>query len=332
MNPWSRILLAIPLFLVAALPRAATGAASPSVAARPSVRQVLTTLGYRRDAPPEDYALRTIRFQNHRYRALIRIKGGVSRHRIDGMDVTIKGHSQWVRGLFYRDPQRPLYGGIIDDAIYDDSHRRQGFTNAIRGPALLYDALERALAHQKHISVRALGPYLHAHGYIVSGLILPTTNSGDAAYSDLQPSAPVTVDLRLPITVTIRSQGPEGDEGLPLGSIPKGNILALGGPGVHNAWYVTHRQLHFATYVSDKYHPILIRTRSGSVSFYLFIMCELLANMSPAFHDRHEVTGNFVQRLFGRTDNQYQGTTVIPQEWFLQSGPSGTQGVLVGPV
>ncbi|MGH2409002.1 MAG: hypothetical protein ACRDGS_01415, partial [Chloroflexota bacterium] len=312
---------------------ASTSASSPSAVSRPSVRQVLTTLGYRRDAPPGDYTLRTIRFQSHRYGALIRVRGGVSRPRIDGMVVAVKGHSRWVRGLFYRDPQRPSYGGIIYDAIYDDSHRRQGFTNAMRGPTLFYKALERAIARQKHISIRALGPYLHSRGYVVSGLILPTTRSGNAAYSVLQPSAPVTIDLRLPITVTVRSNGPQGDEGLPLRSIPSRNILTLGGPSVHNAWYVMHRQLHFVTYEYLKGHPILIRVRSGGESAYLFLMCELLAHMSRAFHDRHKVTGNFIQRLMGKTDNQYQpGNTIIPQGWFIQMGPSGSQGVLVGPI
>ncbi len=282
---------------------------------------ILAELGYdakdHESFAPANYHFETREWMGQQVRMLIHDDPKIDGERIDGMEVTINGETQWVRGVYY--PVDGFGGMNVDVLVHPLQERRAFFTNP-EGSQDVYEELLTAIAHQLGMSQEGLQNHLATNDNKVTVRLPqfwnPDNHSQNRSPSYLQASPPVIVDLSKPVVYATRSGAIIGQEVAPGVTVPDGIRWVVGDSNAGIAVFVANEQM-FVVYESD---GNMTSDRAGSISSRLFAAFDVMASMGSGFVDNIGKGQSLLERQVELAGKYYRdGNTIVDREVFWKT-------------
>ena len=291
----------------------------PEATATAEVASVVADLDY--DAKdhasfaPENYMIRTQEWQGQNIQVLIHVNPETKAERIDGMEVTINGEKQWVRGLWYETAEYPGSGGFVLDMLNTPTQDTRYHIVDGADPNDIYGELLRAVAHQRGIPYDNVWEYIQSHDYKVSVRLPENANPGSkVSPSQLRLSPLTEVDFAKPFVNAYRGDTYAGAD-FNGADVPEQAMYLVGDSDWRNALFVVDGQLHFA---QINYTKGGFNGTAGYRAGDLFTGLEMLAGMQEGFVDSGSGDNSFIRRA---TKGFREGNTIVNSSLFFQQTP-----------
>jgi hypothetical protein len=266
----------------------ATSAPSSTPESGTAIVSILTELDY--DAADHEsfaaanYKIETSEWQRQQAQMLIHTNPTDKLERVDGMEVTINGEKQWVRGLWYETPAYPGTGGIVlDIMVHPLQNERAQFSDPEKGPNAVYGEYLKAIACQLGITLEQMPKYLVEHDYKVKIYLPEALNPGSKASPSLLKASdqPVEIDLSKPWIYVARAEPYLNADLEDRAEIPENAKFLWGDSRAREASFVIDKKL----YLVETFSEIVASRRDYVESINLWEFFELIAHMQSGYSD-----------------------------------------------
>jgi hypothetical protein len=271
---------------------------------------------------PANYRIETREWEGAPTQVLVHTNPETKEERVDGMEVTINGEKEWVRGIYYKIETDPNAGGFVIDVMVHPLQNERAYFSTEDGAENVYGELKKAIAYQLEMTSEQLEKYLAEHDYKVKIRLPENLNPGSGGSpSLLKASEPVEVDLRKPIVFGARAE-PYLNELLENGAkIPESAEFIKGDSRAKAGIFVSEGQI----FIFEKFYGTVAVRKSGFEAHGLFRYLELLARMRAGFQDVRGGENSLIGQVNRMSGKGYEtGDTIVDRNVFLTANSTDT--------